>query len=633
MSNNNVRSLYSLRRTNPDSNAWSTTWWGFGSIVQGGRSRYHRTTRWCSSRFATALKKYLVANLLDGWIGPSVGRYESGLPGDIVISADSKEAYICSVGGEVHVIDVDTMNAVHDPMPFRPLNGDTDKRVRNTNAALSPDGRYLVVNSGNRPALNVIDLVLRTSTTVDLEGLQETWDVAFNYAVPDHGLLAVHGRSVVAVYEFKGTNKPDLLASVTVSPQEFATWGKYTSVREIAWARVAALAWSGAGDDLIAAISSRAEWRILSFSRTGEPRLTRRTDFDSCTHPRGAGFELDVLTLNDRSAPTPTATASAVPSPTPSPTQSPTPPPTPTATGTTTSTRTVTVTPSPAPSVQPSRTPSPTATATSPPSRAYLPLALREQPCVPGNQRIDVALVIDASTTMRDDLTTGGRTKLAAAIEAANAFVGTLALPVDQAAVVGFNSEAWIEQPLTGDRAQIEAALVRIPGFVRERTRIDLGIQKAHEELTSARRKPANQPVMIVLTDGLANPEPASTAVRRAQAAKDDDITIFTIGLGEDDQLNVIELAQMASRPEYFYRVPDGEDLQTRSTGRSRSRSRARPRGIGGVASRPKCSWPCLTVRSGRHSPRHRGSAPWREACNPVGWPRGQQSHTSGRRA
>ena len=66
---------------------------------------------------------------------------------------------------------------------------------------------------------------------------------------------------------------------------------------------------------------------------------------------------------------------------------------------------------------------------------------------------------------------------------------------------------------------------------------------------------------MIVLTDGLANPEPASTAVRRAQAAKDDGITIFTIGLGEADELNIVELAQMASRPEYFYRAPDGEDL------------------------------------------------------------------------
>ena len=66
---------------------------------------------------------------------------------------------------------------------------------------------------------------------------------------------------------------------------------------------------------------------------------------------------------------------------------------------------------------------------------------------------------------------------------------------------------------------------------------------------------------MILLTDGLANPEPASTAVQRAQAAKDDHITIFTIGVGKTTNLNVVELALMASRPEYFYLAPDGEDL------------------------------------------------------------------------
>jgi Mg-chelatase subunit ChlD len=172
-----------------------------------------------------------------------------------------------------------------------------------------------------------------------------------------------------------------------------------------------------------------------------------------------------------------------------------------------------------------------------------------------------VALVIDASTTMRDDRTSAGRTKLDAAIEAAGAFVATLTLPQDQAAVVAFNADAELVQSLTGRRADIDAALARIPRLVRQQTRIDRGIEVAHEELTGSRRKPTNQAVMIVLTDGLANPEPPATAVRRAQAARDDSVTIFTIGLGKDDELNVAELARMASRPEYFYRAPDGEDL------------------------------------------------------------------------
>ena len=136
-----------------------------------------------------------------------------------------------------------------------------------------------------------------------------------------------------------------------------------------------------------------------------------------------------------------------------------------------------------------------------------------------------------------------------------------MALPPDQAAVVAFNQSAEVVQPLTGRRADVNAALARIPRLVRQQTRIDLGIAKAHEELTSARHEPVNDLVLILLTDGLANPEPASTAIRRAQAAKDDHITVFTIGLGQPAELDVAELVQMASRPEYFYLAPDGEDL------------------------------------------------------------------------
>jgi Mg-chelatase subunit ChlD len=208
--------------------------------------------------------------------------------------------------------------------------------------------------------------------------------------------------------------------------------------------------------------------------------------------------------------------------------------------------------------------PTPTAAATAVPTRVprplYLPLTLREQ-CVPGQKHMDVALVIDASTSMQQDRTVSGRTKMEAAIEAAVAFVDTLALPLDQVAVVVFNADAQVVQQHTGTRAEIDAALARLPQLVRQQTRIDRGIEVAHEELVGPRRNPANQPVMIVLTDGLANPEPASTAVRRAQAAKDDGITIFTIGLGKDDELDIAQLVQMASRPGYFYRAPDGEDL------------------------------------------------------------------------
>lgn len=248
--------------------------------------------------------------------------------------------------------------------------------------------------------------------------------------------------------------------------------------------------------------------------------------------------------------PTEAPTGTPTDTPTPEPSPSPTAPPPPTATPTPSQTHTPRATASPTPSLTPT------------PGRLYLPLALRED-CVPGAQSVDVALVIDASTSMRDDRTATGRTKFAAAIEAAGDFVSLLRLPRDQAAVIVFNSDAQVVQGLTGSGPDLATALARIPDLVRQQTRIDLGIAAGHAELTGPRHNPASQPVLILLTDGLANPEPAATAVQRAGAAKAAGVTVFTIGLGRDDALNVVELAQIASRPAYYYHAPDGEDLLT----------------------------------------------------------------------
>jgi len=126
------------------------------------------------------------------------------------------------------------------------------------------------------------------------------------------------------------------------------------------------------------------------------------------------------------------------------------------------------------------------------------------------------------------------------------------------AAIVEFNGDVRLLQTLTGNRSALDAALARIE--VRQQTRIDLGVELAHQELTSSRRRSANDPVMIVLTDGKANPVPASVAVEKARAAKADNIMIFTIGLGEE--LDLWALEATASKPAYFYQTPDGEDLK-----------------------------------------------------------------------
>ena len=65
--------------------------------------------------------------------------------------------------------------------------------------------------------------------------------------------------------------------------------------------------------------------------------------------------------------------------------------------------------------------------------------------------------------------------------------------------------------------------------------------------------------MLVLLTDGRSNPEPAEVAVQRAAAAKADGVTIFTIGLG--NELDFDALSRIASRPEYFYNAPEAADL------------------------------------------------------------------------
>jgi len=208
------------------------------------------------------------------------------------------------------------------------------------------------------------------------------------------------------------------------------------------------------------------------------------------------------------------------------------------------------------PTLSPVPTPPPSATMMPVPLPLYLPLALRES-CTPDKQRVDVALVIDASTSMLQH-TTAGRTKLAAAIEAASIFLDQLQLEAgDQAAVVAFNANAWLLQELTDDRHFLESALASIQPAPQ--TCLVCGVDVGSDEIVGDRRDPDNTPVLILLTDGLSNPRPASEAVERAREAHQAGVVVYTIGSG--NTLDFTALEQIASKPQHFFRAPDAEQL------------------------------------------------------------------------
>lgn len=232
----------------------------------------------------------------------------------------------------------------------------------------------------------------------------------------------------------------------------------------------------------------------------------------------------------------------------PTPTPSPTPPPS----ATLTPTSTPTMTPTSTPTLTPSPTPTPTRT----PRPSFLPLALREE-CPIVVEYADIALVVDASTSMTETTATGER-KIDATMQAIRAFLGLIHLPDDRAGVIAYNRAAWLVHPLTGDRAALIAALRDID--IRQLTRTDLALERAAEMLREGHRtRPANGRVIVLLTDGLPNPVTGDEVLATAARVKAMGNTIYTIGLGRD--VNEDLLRRVATTPGDYFPSPTGTDL------------------------------------------------------------------------
>jgi WD40 repeat protein/uncharacterized protein YegL len=544
--------LYLVAKTQVQPAIWKTYQLSYG-VVEGGPIAVTPDDRYLLVAVSgSAVDVHSLADLkttASKGLKPSLGAPFAVLRGRgavtaIVISPDSQTAYVICADGQIylwHLVDPISPGSV---LSYVPIAGGIDMRVRNTNAAISPDGRWLVVN-GAAGHVNIIDTQTGQSTFVKTPGLAEAWGLGFNYAAQNRAVLAVNGRSAVAVYELMAGPTLRMLALATLPPQTDEVWAQFG---QQGMARLAALAWTGRGDGLIVATGLDREFRILNFYDEATPRLDKRFDVDSCINSPSWHIPLDVLSLNDRiriPSPTPTTRPTETLTPTIVPASE-----TPTATAWSSSTPESTVTASPHPTLPPTSTP------TRVPSPLFLPLLLHER-CTPGIQRTDIVLVIDASSSMTE-LTHAGRSKLAAAVEAAGTFLDQMHFDAgDQAAVVTFNSDATLLAPLTTARALLNAALGAIT--TAQFTRIDRGIAVAREELASTRHRPGNTPVMIVLTDGRANPVPVSVAESEARQAKDAGIVIFTVGLGND--LDTEGLRSIASRPGWFYSAPSAEEL------------------------------------------------------------------------
>jgi Mg-chelatase subunit ChlD len=232
-------------------------------------------------------------------------------------------------------------------------------------------------------------------------------------------------------------------------------------------------------------------------------------------------------------------------------------PPTPTPTLTPSITPTPVPTDTPTPTLTPIPTDTPTPTPTPIPRPVYLPLALKERPCIPKIESTDVALVIDVSSSMDGPTRQGGVTKRVAAARAARLFLERLDLPRDQMAVIVFSDRAELLADLGGNRAGLGRTLDRLPSLTG--TRIGAGLRMARRVLTGPRHRPENTSAVLLITDGRPTRSDEADVVTAGRELHEAGITVFAVGLGAD--VNPELLARIASDPNKFYETPHAEEL------------------------------------------------------------------------
>ncbi len=167
--------------------------------------------------------------------------------------------------------------------------------------------------------------------------------------------------------------------------------------------------------------------------------------------------------------------------------------------------------------------------------------------CSANTTNLDIAFVIDVSGSFQGQ-------PIADAKAAAKTLVDRLQLATnDQAAVISFTDFGTLRQPLTRDANQIKTSLDAL--VTGGGTIIDSGLTVALQELTSVRRQPNSQPVIILMTDG-------GGGVSYIQPLRNAGIRVISIANGPAMNLNALgDLRRVASSPNDFFIAPTGADL------------------------------------------------------------------------
>ncbi len=191
-------------------------------------------------------------------------------------------------------------------------------------------------------------------------------------------------------------------------------------------------------------------------------------------------------------------------------------------------------------------------------TKLFLPILMHEV-CIVEQNLVDVILVVDVSGSMNSPIPPGTTTRLDAAKEAGITFLNAMTFPGDQAGIVSFGDQAHLVHALDDNRQSLITAMQSLT--IQGATRIDLGLIAARMELTGTNHINDHDQVLILLTDGYPSQVNEATVLAEASTTKASGIIIYTIGLGNDTNANL--LRKMATAPDHYYESPSTTELNT----------------------------------------------------------------------
>jgi hypothetical protein len=150
--------------------------------------------------------------------------------------------------------------------------------------------------------------------------------------------------------------------------------------------------------------------------------------------------------------------------------------------------------------------------------------------------------------------------KIVAAEQAAETFLGGVSATT-QAGLVYFSTSATTDETLAlmtpANLTSLDGAITSLTNEVEGSTCIECGFDNGVAELTSGRARANATKVIILLTDGMSN---VGNSVSGADLARSDNVTIYTIGFGDD--VNATELTNDAllTYGKYYF-APDAATL------------------------------------------------------------------------